>query len=92
MNGKVINLDNFIIDENLDGVLIMQNKKDKQPEECINCGLCIEMCPVNINPLLLKNKTYLDKVNNRCIRCGICSYICPVYINFNKYFKGGSYE
>lgn len=42
--------------------------------KCINCGLCMKMCPVKINP---RSKFNQDK----CIKCGVCNYICPAKIN-----------
>ena len=51
-------------------------------------GLCNNICPVNLNPLLFNNSKYLEKAKKECLNCGLCSYICPVYINFNKYLKG----
>lgn len=85
MSGKEIDIYNLVITNDLTSVLVMKKetikKAHKKEEKCLNCGACIDMCPVGINPLLLKEKTYKEK--NKCLKCGLCSYICPVYINFN---------
>lgn len=86
MSGKVIEPEEFIVTEDLTSVIIMKTetleKITKKEGKCINCGACIDICPVGINPLLLKNKNYSQK--DKCLECGLCSYICPVYINFNN--------
>lgn len=87
MNGKEVTTNNLIVTDELSSVIIMKketiNKSHKKEAKCINCGLCIDICPVGINPLLLKNEKYYQKCKDRCLGCGLCSYICPVYINFN---------
>lgn len=93
MSGKIISLDNLIITEDLTSILIMkEEKKEKKEGKCLNCGACINICPVGINPTLLDNEKYYEKVKNKCLKCSLCSYICPVYINFNNSGnrKGGS--
>lgn len=88
MNGKILELQDFIITNEVEGLLIMKEKKEMKTGKCLNCGACIDICPVSINPLLLQNKDYLNKVKHKCLNCGLCSYICPVYINFNEYLEG----
>jgi len=85
MSGKEIDINNLVITNDLTGILVIKKetieKAYKKEEKCLNCGACIDICPVGINPLLLKEKNYKEK--NKCLKCGLCSYICPVYINFN---------
>ncbi|MCM1053850.1 MAG: 4Fe-4S dicluster domain-containing protein, partial [Ruminococcus sp.] len=89
MSGKKVNsLDNIIITDDFTGLLIMEKKEEKKSGACLNCGACLDICPVNINPLLLNDNNYLNKVKDKCLNCGLCSYICPSYINFNTYLRG----
>lgn len=88
LSGKVIDINNFIVDEALDSILIMKKKSPTSEKACIQCGQCLNICPVNINPLLLSNTKYKNQVKDICLKCGLCSYICPAYINFNKYLEG----
>jgi len=52
--------------------------------ECINCGLCVGVCPVNLIPGMLSMycaKDSFDKAEAEglfsCIECGCCDYVCP---------------
>ena len=80
MSGKVIDIDNFIVTPLLHSLLIMKKVEEQKEGNCLNCGACIDICPVGINPLLLHH----EKVRLKCINCGLCSYICPVYIRFRR--------
>lgn len=51
---------------------------------CINCGMCVETCPMNLLPnkldeLCIERKDYdASKLGlHSCIECGCCSYVCP---------------
>ena len=39
-------------------------------ENCIQCGLCVKKCKMNIIPYTMKNSF-------ECIRCGYCKKVCP---------------
>jgi Na(+)-translocating NADH:ubiquinone oxidoreductase A subunit len=51
---------------------------------CIQCGYCLEVCPVKIIPTLLDryqklsiNETLMRYGIFNCIDCNLCSYVCP---------------
>ena len=92
MSGVAIDLPSFVVTDDLNSLIIMKKKEEPKEEKCIKCGLCSDICPVHLNPLLFQNKKYAEKMKEQCIKCGLCSYICPVYINFNSYMKGDNYE
>lgn len=90
MTGRKIEIENLIVTKELKSLLIM--KKDTLPEtECINCGKCVEVCPMSCNPRALLEKNN-PKYRQNCIDCGLCSYICPSFINLRKYLKGENHE
>lgn len=68
------------------GILVL-DKKDAtlpEPQACIRCGKCVNICPVNLQPLIISKLSLkgmydeAEKYNaTSCIECGSCSYICP---------------
>ena len=84
MTGKKCDIKREVITENTKGVYIAIDENIKE-EKCLNCGLCLRVCPVKINP-----KKCLDKKRKsaKCLDCGLCSYICPSNINLRKVLKG----
>lgn len=66
--------------------VLVLNKKRYKELPCVRCGKCVMVCPVKIEPVLIKdnldNPDYLKKLNpKKCMECGLCSYICPAKIN-----------
>jgi len=52
--------------------------------QCINCGRCVAVCPVNLVPGMLSlycAKDRFDRAEQQgvltCIECGCCDYVCP---------------
>jgi len=52
--------------------------------QCINCGLCVKACPVNLLPGMLSLYCAKDRFDMaeteglfHCIECGCCDYVCP---------------
>jgi electron transport complex protein RnfC len=68
------------------GILILKEKESFLPQEepCVNCGRCVEVCPMGLLPTtlqgLVNHERFIeaDRLNiMSCIECGSCSYICP---------------
>lgn len=58
--------------------------KEQKTTECIRCGKCIEVCPINLMPANLERaydaqdiETLKELHVDLCINCGCCSYVCP---------------
>lgn len=88
MMGKEITPD-FVLTNQVNCLLIMPKKNDKVLS-CLRCGKCVGVCPVKLEPVLIKdsinNKEVLEKLDvNRCIECGLCSYVCPSNIPLRDY-------
>ncbi len=55
-----------------------------QERPCIRCAKCVDVCPVNLQPISISNAWRKERVGDcrelkadSCIRCGCCTYICP---------------
>ena len=89
LTGKFIDSDDTIITKDTTSIFMTKDKSIKE-KECILCGRCNSVCPINLVPVfIMKNinkEKILNKLNiNKCIECGLCSYICPAYINLKDY-------
>ena len=76
-------------------VLFLKQKK-AEPNNCISCGYCIDVCPMHLMPLTFAEKfrkgkiEQLDKYNiNLCIECSACEYICPSNVPLMESIKSG---
>lgn len=67
-------------------ILCLTKKEAVQNEEsnCIRCGKCVSICPMNLlpyklNTLAINNEDdlFVKYKGMNCIECGACSYICP---------------
>lgn len=88
MMGTCLTDDNLIVTKNLSCVLMLDDIEEPALP-CIRCGRCIDICPANICPILIKEKVndfaslkYLHP--EKCIECGLCSYICPSKIRIRE--------
>ena len=66
----------------------------REPDACIRCGECAEVCPVDLLPQQLhwysqaKDVTKLaDYKLLDCIECGACDYVCPSQIPLVDYYR-----
>ena len=88
MQGINVNKEKVIITKEINTIVI-NKKQNNLVTECINCGACYKICPVNINP----QKCFFNKtINPKCIGCGLCNYICPANIDLKTVIKGVNYE
>ena len=90
MNGTAIcSVDDPIV-KVANAVLVFDEKSAVLPEAsaCINCGRCMEKCPVNITISDVdramkvqdedkKAKLLIETGVRQCVDCACCSYVCP---------------
>jgi len=86
----------FPIEKGTSGVLFLTRKEIAVSKEspCINCGMCLKSCPVNIAPALVKRQVQLGNLDKAlsmglmdCIECGSCTYSCPANIQLLQHFR-----
>ncbi|MGY0398501.1 MAG: 4Fe-4S dicluster domain-containing protein [Ostreibacterium sp.] len=63
-------------------------------QNCIRCGYCADVCPMNLLPQQLqfygKGEKYAQVEQNHlfdCIECGLCTYVCPSDIPLVEIFQ-----
>lgn len=66
----------------------------KKERDCIRCGRCASVCPMNLAPTKIMNLAKardLEKLENSganvCMECGSCSYACPSGIPLVQYLR-----
>ncbi|MCD8026859.1 MAG: electron transport complex subunit RsxC [Clostridiales bacterium] len=71
-------------------VIAMDEKDAKPPKTtaCINCGECVNHCPLRLDPRAISKAFRLDLPEDLkklsadlCMECGCCSYVCPAKRN-----------
>lgn len=86
MTGLCVPDDTVSIAKGCGGIVVFNRKEAKAYEEqpCIRCARCAEVCPIGLDPFLIKY--YCDREDYEaaeklhvmeCMMCGCCAYICP---------------
>ena len=85
MMGISIPSTDFIITSDVNCIIYMKKIEEPQ-EECIKCGKCSEVCPMNLIPsMIIANKDKAKELKiDKCSECGLCSYICPAKIEIRE--------
>jgi electron transport complex protein RnfC len=80
------------------GVVILNRAQSKpvRTYPCIQCGHCLDACPVFLNPSLLGQLAQAGRYEDMqkanlmdCMLCGSCSYVCPSNIPLSQMFSLG---
>ena len=80
------------------GLTVITGEEASRGKEvsCINCGKCVEACPMGLEPYLLSKLAKMHKWDMAeehntvdCIECGCCSYTCPSYLPLLDYIRIG---
>ncbi len=74
--------------------ILVKKRRLQDEQNCINCGRCIDACPMDLMPLMYVRNTKKKKFEackeyyiDNCIECGACSYVCPANIPIVGYIK-----
>lgn len=97
MRGKAIESPDAPVTQNMPALLALSAKaldRVKRISQCIRCGRCVEVCPVDLRPYIIagyaqKGQTEKAKVSRaeHCTECGACSYICPAGVRITELIK-----
>ncbi|MDD3740943.1 MAG: electron transport complex subunit RsxC [Bacteroidales bacterium] len=98
MMGKAVSTDKVPVTKGTSGVLIFPESLAERVENynCIRCGRCVTVCPMGLEPYLIKNmsavKMYEELKAERaldCMECGSCVYVCPAGVPLLDYIRLG---
>jgi H+/Na+-translocating ferredoxin:NAD+ oxidoreductase subunit C len=74
------------ITRNTDGITVIRSEKviPFTDAPCINCGRCVDICPVHIQVNLVGRYSEFGLFelavkggSGSCVDCGLCAYVCP---------------
>ncbi|MBN1299898.1 MAG: electron transport complex subunit RsxC [Melioribacteraceae bacterium] len=80
------------------GILVLTKKEANAHTEtpCLNCGKCIEVCPLGLVPTKLTRFSKLNMYEKAdefsittCMECGTCTYNCPANIPLVQWIRLG---
>jgi electron transport complex protein RnfC len=80
------------------GIVVLTRAESKPREvlPCIQCGRCLEACPVFLNPSRLGQLAQLGRYAEMeamhlsdCMLCGSCAYVCPSNLPLSQMFALG---
>ncbi len=78
------------------GLLVLTEKEVGSAEEtqCLRCGNCVSVCPINLMPTTLIKYAQKDRPKNaidygiwNCMECGTCQYVCPANIPLVQWLR-----
>jgi electron transport complex protein RnfC len=77
-------------------ILTREESRPRRRYPCIQCGRCLDSCPMFLNPSLLGQLAQAGRYEEMgethladCVLCGCCSYVCPSNIPLSQMFALG---
>ena len=83
------------------GLLALEEEStvDRNPEPCIRCGKCVDVCPANLLPTSIYKSVEAGDIEKAeelnataCCECGSCTYVCPSEIPLVQWIVQGKSE
>lgn len=80
------------------GILVLTESEvnDIKKRNCVRCGNCVEVCPVNLQPTTIARLSQFAKYEDafnmgimNCMECGTCQYNCPSNVPLVHWLKLG---
>ncbi len=94
MMGLTLESDQIPVVKATNTILVLDHLDQPEVNECIRCGSCTEVCPVQLLPqqLYWYSKTHQFDLTESyhlfdCIECGCCSAVCPSHIPLVQYYR-----
>ena len=95
MGNSVSSLDVPVIKQTNGVLAFCMGEGEKKPQtDCIHCGKCVSVCPMNLIPFHIHRAYKFGKISeceeyniSDCLECGSCAYICPARISLVSEFR-----
>ncbi len=99
MMGIALRHDGVPVMKGTSGLIAMVDVPIVDPDPCIRCARCVDVCPMGLVPVIMadfiENFKYEEAKNTHvmdCIECGSCSYVCPANRRLVHFFKTAKKE
>lgn len=98
MMGRAMNNIDMPANKRVSGLLFLPEAEclRVEPENCIRCAKCVDVCPMGLEPYLLSKmaaKGMWDEMADHnvmdCIECGCCLFTCPSHRPLLDYIRMG---
>ncbi|MEI6765404.1 MAG: electron transport complex subunit RsxC [Bacteroidota bacterium] len=85
MMGRALGKTEIPIGKETNGIVLLTEKEAKQIRtiNCMRCGHCVQVCPVNLRPYMLEAMVRNELIEMAgkhhivdCMECGCCQYAC----------------
>ena len=80
-------------------ILGKSNRYNIEHSRCIRCGRCVDVCPMQLMPVLMYKSLYSGSIEEMksthmmdCIECGCCAYTCPACVPLVLAFRSGKHR
>lgn len=82
----------------MSGLLLLDASEspERKPTACVRCGVCVNVCPMGLEPYLLARLAELGRKEDLkahhvtdCMECGCCSYNCMAHRRLVDWIKVG---
>lgn len=81
------------------GVLVQLKQEEEKEYDCVRCGKCVDVCPMNLMPTMISRYSENDMTDKAeefnamdCFECGACAYVGPSKIPLVKWIKKAKEE
>ena len=80
------------------GILVLTDEEINAHTEtnCLRCGKCVDVCPLQLMPTRLARLSQLERYEDAeqlnitvCMECGTCTFICPANIPLVQWIRLG---